>query len=80
MNEHDTTLPAIANVAGTRQVVSKQLAPPMVYQCMVVSPSEKRGKFFQDAALDCLGVSKKSPNIYREVVCGKQRYFLKHIM
>lgn len=51
MNEHDTTLPAIANVAGTRQVVSKQLAPPMVYQCMVVSPSEKRGKFFQDAAV-----------------------------
>ena len=41
----------MANVAGTRQVVSRKPAPPPVYQCMVVSPSEERGKFFQDAAV-----------------------------
>jgi hypothetical protein len=51
MNEHETTLSAMANVAGTRQVVSRKPAPPTVYQCMVVSRSKERGKFFQDAAV-----------------------------
>jgi hypothetical protein len=51
MNEHETTLSPVANVVGTRQVVSRKSAPSTVYQCMVVSSSEERGRFFQDAAV-----------------------------
>jgi hypothetical protein len=51
MNQNETTLSAITNVAETRHVVTKKPAPPSVYQCMVVSPSKKRGDFFQDAAV-----------------------------
>ena len=57
MNQNETGLAAITDVSMTRHLATKKPARPAkpalpsVYQCMVVSPSNQRAAFFQNAAV-----------------------------
>ncbi len=52
MSQNEMALTAITNVSTTRHLAAtKKPAPPSVYQCMVVSPSNQRAAFFQNAAV-----------------------------